>query len=244
MSNEQQKPPDDPKRRYLRSRWVPRNDRLPKNPKGVKPAHLVDNRTEAQRKEIRAQKARRIAEAREKMRQVSELKLQGLTFAQIGKVLGFHASIARKWYLKALADIPAETAGQLRTQYLQRTDRAIKACFRVMESDEKRGASLKERLQAAAIIVTIETSRARVLGFEQPLQHRHGGAAGAPAIMTATAIIPMGQIAELSDDDLADLQRSTAQTFANVSAAAAASSGAGGGGATPTGRSPDGDGSG
>ena len=170
--------------------------------------------------ETRKRDAQAELDRMERRRRVSQLKLQGLTFEQISRHMGYkNKSTAYRIWAKAMADVPKIPQDLMRKQYEQRTDRALRKAFDTMDSPK---ATLKDQLQAAQLVNEIESARAKVLGFTEPAQVRHGGVRGAPPVTFAA--VAYGDIAGMTDADLTEAGEALAR-FAQAATGAAPAAG-------------------
>lgn len=183
-------------------------------------------RTEEEWAAVRARKAARKQAKAKKMAEVVELKVAGLTFDQIARRLGYkNKSTPSRLFEHAMRAQAKPDADRYRKQYDLRTDRALRGAYEVLVTTKDE----KTKLSAADTVARIEAQRAKVLGFEQPTQHRHAGVRNAPPIATQ-ATINFSDIAELTDEELAEARQAAAaaaQTAAGAAAAAAAGPGDG-----------------
>lgn len=186
--------------------------------------------------EQRAAKAKKNRELREKKAQICRLKELGFTFDQIAQELGYkNRSTPKRLWDKAMSAIDQPAAEKQRKLYEARMERALRAANDVLT----RAKDDRTKLAAVAEIRSIEADRAKVLGFAQPTQHRHGGA-GPSAPPINLGVIDYGDLASMSDAELSEAAE-RAGTFArSLAGSAAAGSAAAGAGEAPQGSPADG----
>lgn len=190
--------------------------------------------------DTRAAEAKAKAERREKRRLVCDLKLRGFTFEQIARQLNYkNKSTPKRIYDEAMRAIDQPRAEQLRKQYDLRTESALRTAFAVMAKEDVES---KTKLEAAKTVASIERDRAKVLGFEQPTQVRHGGAANAPPVQVG--VVDYGDLARMSDEELAEAVERAAARARSVTAGLAAAAAAAGDGAEEADEAEDGGGAG
>ena len=187
-------------------------------------------KTLEERRELRARKARKRLDREERRRKVCEMRLQGLTFEAISRAMGYKCKTsAYRVYEEAMRDVARLPKDTLRKQYDLRTERAIRQLYAILTSPKS---TVRDQLQAAQQLVDAEGSRAKVLGYAEPTQHRVGGASGAPPI-TVTPV-DYGDLAGLSDADLAEARQVLAAAAQAERRPAATAVGGPGDGAPPS----------
>lgn len=185
--------------------------------------------TEEELKATRARKSARARAARELRKKVLELRLAGLTMAQIAKALGKNKSTICRLEKKALNSIDQPAADEARKRHDLRLDRALRTAWAILGDDT---APNKERLAASAEVRQLEMDRAKVWGYLAPQQHRHAGVKNAPPV-TVAAAVQLGDIADLSDEQLAQVRQVAAEAAQAPAGAAAATADRPGDGAPP-----------
>jgi hypothetical protein len=101
--------------------------------------------------------------ADERERRACELRLGGLTYAEIGAQLGVTAMGAYKAYIRVLRRIPEKAATLARQEALERFDRMRCELWRVIETP-----NIPDKALVAAIntLLKIETREAKLLGLD------------------------------------------------------------------------------
>lgn len=175
---------------------------------------------------------------RERKEQVVSLRENGLTVAQTAKALGLSTGKVIHAFDSALRGPRAHHSSMRRLQE-QRLEKLLRACNRIIDAastirvddagNPKPIHDVATRLKAMAEARGLLGEINKLLGLYAPTKHRHAGdPTGAP--IQTTAVLTMGEIAALDDDQLAEVQqRAAADLSANTAAVAAGAFAAGAG---------------
>ena len=113
-------------------------------------------------------------EAIEKKEKILALRLQGLTFQEIGDRLGLHKQ--RAWevvmdHIKETQETMREEAVQIRAMEIDRLDRLFASHFPVACGGRVDGVVLPPDSHSAKVCLQIMDRRARYLGLDMPQNH-------------------------------------------------------------------------
>ncbi len=155
----------------------------------------------------------------ERDKRIIALVRAGATMQQVAEAEGLYdRQYASKCYWQAMERYgpSPQTVAQVRSRQQDRLDALMRTAW--PKATNPHGPDLKwfDR------VLQIHDRESRLNGTDAPSQHRHGGAKGAAPIAISTTIITDGELAELSDQELADAITAAQEAASNLTAAVAA----------------------
>jgi predicted transcriptional regulator len=102
------------------------------------------------------------------MQQALELRIAKATYAQIAQALGCTERTAHNYVTKALAELPKESAMQLRNQSLALLDKLHKRWYPIALKQDPDDKKNDKALTASMMLMRVEERRSKMLGLDEP----------------------------------------------------------------------------